>query len=234
MTNYNTTPKTHPGFKRSVSGKGFKLLKSMITPEAQSSLNEYRRDAYKLLAECYHLPDEGLVITLSNLDASGGGLFLDLEKHRPKASDINSLLIDYTKLFLGPYGALASPYGSVYLENMNRVMGNSTVDVQNKYAEEGLDVNLKEVPDHIAIELEYMYFLVFKEIEAAKNQDPGTTACYQQKQRAFLETHLGAWVFDFTSRVEANARTDFYKILARVTESFVKNDKDRVAQIDKR
>ncbi len=192
--------------------------------ETLSSRNEYRRDAYKLLAECYYLPDEGLVKTLSNLDTSGGGLFLDLAKHRPGTSDIDSLLIDYTKLFLGPYGALASPYGSVYLENMNRVMGNSTVDARNRYAEEGLDINLKEAPDHIAIELEFMYFLVFKEIEAVENEDPGNIVRYQHKQRAFLETHLGAWVSDFASKAEASAQTEFYRNLARLTKSFVNDD----------
>ncbi len=192
--------------------------------KALSLNNEYRRDAYKLLAECYHLPDEGLVKTLSNLDTSGGGLFLDLAKHRPGTSDIDSLLIDYTKLFLGPYGALASPYGSVYLENMNRVMGNSTVDARNRYAEEGLDINLKEAPDHIAIELEFMYFLVFKEVEAVENEDSGNIVRYQHKQRAFLETHLGAWVSDFASKVEASAQTEFYGNLARLTKSFVNDD----------
>jgi TorA maturation chaperone TorD len=199
-------------------------MQNVVTPKAPLAYNKYRRDAYKLLAECYHLPDEGLVKTLSNLDTSGGGLFLDLAKHRPKTSDIDSLLLDYTKLFLGPYGALASPYGSIYLENMNRVMGNSTVDVRNRYAEEGLVINLKEAPDHIAIELEFMYFLVFKEIKATKNQGPGNSARYQHKQRAFLETHLGAWVSDFTSKVETNAQTGFYKNLARVTKSFVNSD----------
>ena len=200
------------------------VMQNVMKPKSPLGYNEYRGDAYKLLADCYHLPDEQLVKTLNNLDTSGGGIFLDLAKHIPGTSDIDSLLLDYTKLFLGPYGALAPPYGSVYLENMNRVMGNSTIDAKHRYAQEGLSINLKEAPDHIAIELEYMYFLVFKEIEAAKNQDPGAATCYQQKQRDFLEAHLGGWVSDFTSKIEAKAQTDFYKNLARITRSFINDD----------
>jgi TorA maturation chaperone TorD len=196
----------------------------MVESEASSVYSEYRRDGYKLLADCFHQPDEELVNALNNLDTSRGGLFLDLAEYVPGTSDIDSLLLDYTKLFLGPYGALASPYGSVYLEKLNMVMGESTVDVRNRYAEEGLDIHLKEAPDHIAIELEFMYFLVFKEVEAAKNQDSSAVARYQQKQRDFLKAHLGAWVFDFTGKIEAKARTDFYKNLARVTRSFINDD----------
>ena len=196
----------------------------MVKSKAILFHNEYRRDSYKFLSECYYLPDEGLVKTLNNLNASRGGLYLDIAKHCPGMSDIDSLIIDYSKLFVGPYGLLAPPYGSVYLEDTDRVMGNSTADVRKKYSEEGLDISLKEAPDHIAIELEFMYFLVFKEIEATKNHDLSNTTRYKEKQRAFLETHLGVWVSDFASKVEASAQTEFYKYLARVTKSFVTND----------
>ncbi|MFC1866443.1 molecular chaperone, partial [Chloroflexota bacterium] len=131
--------------------------------------NEYRRDLYKLLSECYYLPDAGLVNKLNNLDASGAGYCANIGKYCPKIEDIDSLAIDYTKLFVGPYGLLAPPYGSLYLDASDRIMGDSTMDVRNRYAEEGLDICLKEAPDHIAIEMEFMYFLIFKEIEAINN-----------------------------------------------------------------
>ena len=188
------------------------------------SHKEYRRDSYRLLADCYHLPDEGLVKNMSGLDIKKGGVFSDLADFCPGKGDISSLVIDYSKLFLGPFGLLASPYGSVYLEGKSQVMGNSTIDVQKRYAEEGLDIGLKEAPDHIAIELEFLYFLVFQEIAAFNDNDFNNMNLYQSKQKSFLETHLGVWVTDFTNNIAENTETVFYKNLARLTDSFVIED----------
>ena len=185
---------------------------------------EYRRDSYKLLSECYYLPDENLVKILSGLEKSQGELYSGITKTLPGISDVESLKIDYSKLFVGPYGLLAPPYGSMYMEDAKMVMGNSTMDVRNRYAEEGLNVSLKEAPDHIAIELEFIYLLIFREIDAIRNSDFGTAARYLKKQQVFLETHLGMWVSEFADNVAENARTEFYKNLARLTESFVKKD----------
>ncbi len=199
---------------------GYDNLKS----KAELSHKEYRRDSYKLLSDCYYLPDEGLIENLSGLDTKMGEVFSDIARHCPRKSDIDSLAVDYSKLFVGPYGLLAPPYGSVYLEDESRVMGNSTVDVKKRYTEEGLDIGLKEAPDHVAIELEFMYFLIHKEIEAFNNNDFDGIVRYQGKQRAFLETHLGEWISDFADKAEANAQAEFYRILAQVTRAFVKKD----------
>jgi len=188
------------------------------------SQEECRRDSYKLLSECYYLPDEGLIKMLRSLDTSKDALHSGIVKNIPETSDIDSLVIDYSKLFVGPYGLLAPPYGSIYLEHMGRVMGDSTVDVRNRYAEEGLNVSLKEAPDHVAIELEFMYFLVFKEIEATRNHDLEKAVLYQRKQRAFLKNHLGIWVPDFTDKISSNAETAFYRKVACLTKSFVIED----------
>lgn len=185
---------------------------------------EYRGDLYKLLSECYYLPDEELIKTLNSLKKLRGGLYLEITKNIPRMSDVESLKIDYSKLFVGPYGLLAPPYGSLYLEDSGRIMGNSAMDVRNRYREEGLDIGLKEAPDHIVTELEFMYFLIFKEVEAIRNSDFGSAVSYLKKQKAFLETHLGIWVSEFADNVETNAQTKFYKNLAQLTKSFVKKD----------
>ena len=188
------------------------------------SREESRGDSYKLLSECYYLPDEKLIKILNGLEKSRDGLYSEIARSIPGMSDIESLKVDYSKLFMGPYELLAPPYGSVYLEDTRRVMGNSTMDVRNKYREEELDIGLKEAPDHIAIELEFMYLLIFKQVEAIRNSDAGNVAGYLRKQKAFLETHLGMWVSEFANNVEANAQTKFYKDLARFTKLFVKKD----------
>ncbi len=185
---------------------------------------EYRRDSYKLLSECYYLPDEKLIELINSLEESRGGLYSEITRNAPRISELESLKIEYSKLFVGPYGLLAPPYGSMYLEDTNRVMGNSTLDVRNKYEDEGLSIYLKEAPDHITIELEFMYFLIHKEVEAIKLSDSMAAAGYLKKQKVFLETHLGTWVSEFANNVETNAQTEFYKTLGRLTKAFVEKD----------
>ena len=188
------------------------------------SREEYRGNSYKLLSECYYPPDEKLIEILNGLEKSRGRLHSEIARNVPELTDIESLKIDYSKLFVGPYRLFAPPYGSVYLEDTRRIMGNSTMDVMNKYREEGLDIGIKEIPDHIAIELEFMYLLIFKQVEAIRNSNSENAVSYLRKQKAFLESHLGLWVSEFASNIEANGQTEFYKNLARSTKLFINED----------
>lgn len=180
-----------------------------------------RGNSYKILSECYYLPDENLVDMLNNLSGSAHGL--ELAGSIPGMDDVESLKVDYSKLFVGPYELLAPPYGSIYLEG-RKLMGDSTMEVQNWYAEEGLEITLKEVPDHIAIELEFMCFLISRETEAISGSDPENAIHYLEKQKAFMEIHLGQWVSEFADRVKKRAETEFYRNLANVTDSFIQRD----------
>ncbi len=103
------------------------------------------------------------------------------------------------------------------------VMGDSTMDVKRRYHEAGLDLSVKEVPDHIALELEFMYFLVFKESVAIQEGGAEATV-YQDRQVSFLQTHLAVWVPEFADQVIEHAQTDFYRNLARTTKSFIEKD----------
>ncbi|MBC8263890.1 MAG: molecular chaperone TorD family protein [Anaerolineales bacterium] len=196
---------------------------------------ENRRDSYERLSACYYLPEEDTIRELAELEEAMGSVCAEAAEHvssMRRETDIEQLSIDYSKLFLGPFGLLAPPYGSVYLERERRIMGDSTMDARNRYREVGLGISgsLKEAPDHIAIELEFMYYLIFKEIESIEKSDFENAMDYLRKQRGFLEDHLGAWVSEFADNVEENAGTDFYKCLARATRVFVKKDLDDVLE----
>lgn len=190
------------------------------------SREKVRGDSYKLLSECYLLPSGDLTKKLTDLEQLMNSIGAEVAKYVPGTNDDESLKIDYSKLFVGPYKLFAPPYGSIYLEGARRVMGNSTIDVRNRYREAGLDIseNLKEAPDHIAVELEFMYFLIGKEIEAMENSNLESAMDYLKKQKEFLDDHLGVWVSEFTDNIEKNAETEFYRNLSRATKSFIKKD----------
>lgn len=185
-----------------------------------------RADSYKFLSNCYYLPDEELVDMISKRDDSRSDPHRDIVKAFPGKEGIDSLRTDYSRLFVGPFKLIAPPYGSVYLENAKQVMGDSTIAARDLYRREGLEVSLKEAPDHIAIELEFMYFLALNEAAVVNESDQKKAEGYVEKQRSFLGDYLGKWVFEFTEIVEQGASTEFYKTLAHSTKLFIKEDMD--------
>ncbi len=192
-----------------------------------------RMDVYRFLANLFHLPNENLKQNWVRLSNTINTFFeetaqhvLVMQKDLDGIDDLAGLKIDYARLFVGPYTLSAPPYGSVYLEGKRLVMGNSTVDAQKRYRNAGLDIakDFKEAPDHITVELEFMHFLIFKEIEAAGHSNMEAFGHYLREQQAFLEVHLGVWQSEFTEKVIANSATEFYKALAKTTNIFLKQD----------
>ena len=75
--------------------------------------------------------------------------------------------------------------------------------------------------------LEFMHFLVIKELETLAGGDLVRALHFRQKQKSFLERHLAAWVPALTRNVEEQSQTRFYQELAAATRLFVESDFDR-------
>ncbi len=198
----------------------------------QETLNKVcqKAQAYKFLSECYYLPDEELVQKVADVVQTDQS-FGELQDCVPQAGELESLIIDFTQLFIGPFKLLAPPYGSFYLDD-SRIMGESTIDVRNCYEKEDLDVVIKDAPDHIAMELEFMYYLIAKQTQATNEENIQDIQLYQQKQKTFLYSHLARWLPKFAENVQKNSQTKFYRKLARLTDIFVQRDLDDCLSFD--
>lgn len=198
--------------------------------EQNAIFQQQRANCYKLLSLCYYQPDkeitaiiQALKTELVSFSTEAGELLDDiiaeLEQHK---DDQNYFLVDYARLFVGPFNVLASPYSSVYMDHERRVMGDSTMDAIKIYQKAGLEISgdLNDVPDHIKVELEFMQYLILKNIslEDSSGED--------ELQKEFLLNHLALWLPDFCQTTIKNAQTVLYKNLAEVTQIFVSQDKD--------
>lgn len=181
--------------------------------------SEQRALAYKLLADCLKIPDETIFETFKNLTELLDELGIDT-KSPVISEDLVSLMVDHARLFVGPSTLVAPPYGSMYLEHGNKLMAESTLNAQKWYESEGMEVAIKDIPDHIRIELEFMYYLAFNEKQAAEGQ----IKVWQVKQQRFLGQHLSRWVKDFEHKVAEGADTLFYKKIANLTAAFILHD----------
>lgn len=190
-----------------------------------------RAAVYRLLSACYYQPEdffleEELFDQLgAALDRAGLPWVPEVaameEAFRSAGSE--TLMLDYSRLFLGPFEALARPYGSVYLDGEKVVMGNSTLQALTLYREGGFDVadDFREVPDHVAVELEFLYLLSYR---LGQMPDAAEESRLMDLKRRFLTEHLGRWIGELAESMKNGAETEFYRHLGVVTEKFVLED----------
>ncbi|OGA70862.1 MAG: hypothetical protein A3G83_13225 [Betaproteobacteria bacterium RIFCSPLOWO2_12_FULL_68_20] len=140
------------------------------------------------------------------------------------AEGVENLLVDYTRLFLGPFDAVARPYASVWLNGQKAGMGDSSMAVLELYREGGfeMDEGFRELPDHIAAELEFLYLLIYRENEARRSGEAEALKATSGLKQRFLDAELGRWIGPFTAAVKAGAQCGFYRELAELTDRFVK------------
>jgi putative dimethyl sulfoxide reductase chaperone len=87
---------------------------------------------------------------------------------------------------------------------------------------------VRERPDHIAVELEFMQLLTLKEAHALETGSPEQVEICQDAQAKFLGDHLARWVELFAQAVFHNAPDSLYAPLARFAADFVRTDADRL------
>jgi len=200
-----------------------------------------RGDCYRLLSACFYLPKKELFLEehlfknfsalLKSIYPEAAIFSAEMEESIQEYNN-EELAIEYAKLFVGPFELKAPPYGSVYLNGERKVMGDSTMEVINMYHEKGLsiDEDFKELPDHIAVELEFMNYMIYNEIDTCMNSKLPEAIEALKYQEFFLKKHLGAWVSDFSKAIRQNSDNPFYTNLAKCTEVFIKTDMDYISE----
>ncbi len=104
-------------------------------------------------------------------------------------------------------------------------MGDSTMEVIRVYEEQGLvmDRDFKNLPDHITVELEFIYYLIFKEIEALERSDMHGAYEFIKEQKFFLDRFLKSWIGPFCDKMKEGAMSEFYRSLADCVCTFIRN-----------
>ncbi len=196
-----------------------------------------RQELCRFLAGCYYEPGpefaeeqlfESIVAAAQRIDP-------ELAAHAQRLSDafaadsLNDLLVDYTRLFLGAPQALAKPYASVWLSTEPELMQDSAMELQKLYAQGGFEIDegFRDLPDHVAVELEFLYLLSFQLNQARAADDADALQALEVLRTAFLVGHLGRWLGGFILAVHDHAQSDFYRELAEFTELFVRLEGQR-------
>jgi len=209
----------------------------METTDDRLELVEKKSRLFSLLAQALNYPDRDLEDKISNgafgqdlaeslRPFSRNGLLKKVEALKEPGSEeavpenreqrLLQLERDYTWMCFASKPRLVYLFESVYREG--RLLQESTFEIARLYYEAGLKVNegFQLPPDHIAVELEFMAYLSYQEAEALRRGDGEKGHYARQIQEAVLEKHLRLFGLSFSERMETHAKTDFYRIMARV------------------
>jgi|GEM_PF-1054907 len=133
------------------------------------------------------------------------------------------MISEYARLFLAsPLRAGISPYGSIYFAQ--RGLQPNIREIVHFYHEAGfaLRESLRDHPDHIAHELEFMGMLAGKETSASAQEK----IRLEEIQMHFLSRFIFPWVPLFCEKVIQETRSLFYRSLSSLTDEFILFDRN--------
>lgn len=125
-------------------------------------------------------------------------------------ADLESLALEYDRLFCGAEAMIAPPWGSAYLDKEAVLFGDSTVAYRHFLDRCGFELNSeqKEPEDHLGLMLMVLSMLV-------AHQQP-------QQAKELLEQHLLTWSGYFFNRFHTATQSSAFLALAEVTELLLK------------
>jgi len=134
------------------------------------------------------------------------------------------LQAEFTRLFeAGENGPACPPHESAYrggrmqtLESLLRFY---------EFFGLGMGEELRQEPDHLRAELEFMHFLSFQEEQLRRNGE--SPLPLQLAQRDFLGRHLASWIPLWLARMERSDPATYFLALARMLAAFIAREGER-------
>jgi len=146
-----------------------------------------------------YLPDDKVlgIKAYINIFDSADELLLDLQK-------------DYTRMCFVSKPRLVPLFESVYKEG--KLFQDSTFQIARLYDEAGIKcgAEFKLPPDHIALEMEFMSYLLYQEMEAIKNGNKINEEMAIQLQNETMDKHLSQFGLSLAERLVQHTKNPFY------------------------
>jgi len=160
-----------------------------------------------------------------------GFTFLEDLLSRRERDLIDELAVEFASLFLISPGRLLSPYESVQAGKEGQLGGEAASKTLFFYKKAGFTIpeGISLLPDHFAIELEFMGHLCEREAAALEGNDEHTAGPEKELQRGFLKSHIGRWYRPFLSNVEAAALHPFYREVSSFAREFLDSETEYLA-----
>ncbi len=148
------------------------------------------------------------------LDAARSPWLAEWEK---AVAEPDSVLLAYSRLFLGPYEIQAMPYASHYLDPARRLMSETSLWVAEAYAEAGLvppEDRPSDAPDHLCLECEFLYYLGYQASSTGEAE-------WNTRITNFLNNHFLLWVPQCADAILRADTSPYHLAAARFLKSWL-------------
>lgn len=120
------------------------------------------------------------------------------------------------------------PYESVYREPAGQPTGWLLAQVESEYTAAGFALSpaIGELPDHVAVEMEFMALLCGREARAWEERIPTQGIRTVRRQKNFLDSHLSVWFPKFARLVAATDSGGAFAVVGEGAQAFIGHDRD--------
>ncbi len=190
-------------------------------------------DIYRLLSLSFAYPDRETIETLCSLiDDMGEAIYsfssgiqekFLLYKNSLNGLSTEAMEEEFTELFMTRM--LCPPYENSYGKiGVNKA--GTLSDINGFYKAFGLSISERDsdMPDHIAIELEFLSLIALKEAYGIEHGIGDMVEVCASAKSKFLKDHIGRWVGIFCRNLVQMTTSDFYRNLALLTSGFIEED----------
>ena len=203
---------------------------SVQSESAQLAANRSRM--YQLLGAAFAFPDEDLFKAIhdgtfaTTLAEMCVGLPYDLTRVATLdlvvgGTSYAEFESEYIRLFdVGPAGPPCPLYGGMYIGDRMKVMEDATRFYNFFHLR--LSPQMRELPDHVTTELEFLHYLTFREAEAC--QHGLDVPSLLRAERDFLARHLCRWMPLLQARLAKQSTLPFFPALIRFAATFLAAD----------
>ncbi len=181
-----------------------------------------RAQVYAFFSHTFLYPSDNWTADLPQAKKTLDALYCTPDSTALQRLELTELQASYRRTF-GAGGSLCyeTEYG---LPNEYR-QSQELADIAGFYRAFGFVTGgpARERPDHLAVELEFMYVMALKEAYAAQNTMAEQREICRVGQQKFLVDHLGKWIQHFARSIEAQGHPPYVQI-ACLTAAFVQAD----------
>lgn len=215
-----------------------------LVADEEHGLAVARSRVYAFLASLFNQPPQEPLLRLladeSGEEADGlrelfgDGLHAELASGAREAlASPESLARDFDALLRIPQDRYLAPYESAYrgtparkTRGMGLLMGRQTREVAALYRMAGVALGgeCKELPDHVAVELQFLADCASQEAEALLTGQSAEAEGWRGLQSRFQTEHVMQWVPAMCRRMEQQASTGFFRAVARVLPEVLGRD----------
>ncbi len=129
---------------------------------------------------------------------------------------LEDMQVEYTRLFITAFPEVPAPiFRSYYVEK--ELFGESTGKIIDFYEKHDfhLSKELNEPPDHIAVELEFVFRMIEEGIP-------------ENEQVYFIKENILSWTDKFAGRIRESAKTPFYPFLINAIINYLNDDVNEI------